>query len=122
MGRDDGSDRGVAGQRELRPEPEVGVRTALRSFYGWAARRGRVAVFLAAELPAVWIPASIPRPVTDDVLTGTLGAADDKSAVDAHTGGWSASSAVTSFHRSEDSLDRPLYSSAGDTTCLTSAM
>ena len=105
---------------ELRPASRKSVRTALRSFYGWAARTGRWGLPGRGAGRRV-DPASIPRPVTDDALTAALGAADDKSAVEAHRRP-SASSAVTSFHRSEDSLDCPLYSSAVDTTCLTSAM
>lgn len=65
--------------RELRPESRKSVRTALRSFYGWAARTGRVAASPAAELPAVRIPASVPRPVTDEALTTALSVADDKT-------------------------------------------
>ena len=68
----------LAGQ-DVKPETRRSARSALRSFYSWAVRAGLVASSPADGLPAVRIPASVPRPVTDAALASALAASDDKT-------------------------------------------
>ena len=61
------------------PETRKSVRTALRSFYGWAASRGHVPVDPTAALPAVRVPSGTPHPAPERVLEAALKRADDKT-------------------------------------------
>lgn len=53
-------------------------RAALRSFYGWAHRSGRVAADPSLELPPVRPAVALPRPTPEDVLREALVEADDR--------------------------------------------
>ena len=75
----------LAGQ-DVKPETLRSARSALRSFYGWAARAGLVTLSPAGGLPSVRIPASVPRPVTDAALAAALAVADDKTRLAVYLG------------------------------------
>ncbi|SON63396.1 Tyrosine recombinase XerD [Mycobacterium simulans] len=59
-------------QTHWKPETRRNNRAAVRGFFAWAYRKGRVPDYLADELPSVRIPPAIPRPVPDDVWQQTL--------------------------------------------------
>lgn len=61
------------------PETRKSFRSALRSFYGWAAASGRTKHDPAAGLPAVRTFVPPPKPVPDDVLEHALATADDRT-------------------------------------------
>lgn len=65
--------------RDLQPETRRSIRATLRSFYRWALAAGLVAVDPTALLPSVRVPAAVPRPAPDDVLTAALSGSDDKT-------------------------------------------
>ena len=61
------------------PETKRGARTALRLFYSWAVRAGRITASPAADLPPVRIPRSVPRPASDDAVSLAFATADDRT-------------------------------------------
>ncbi|OYO01446.1 integrase [Enemella evansiae] len=65
--------------KDWAPETRKAARSVLRSFFAWAAGRGRlVAENPAAELPSVRVPAGVPHPIPTAVLDAALARADDK--------------------------------------------
>ena len=60
------------------PEMRRSVRSALRGFYGWAAREGIIDEDPARRLPKVRVPMAEPRPAPDDAIRETMLRADDR--------------------------------------------
>lgn len=69
----------LMGGRELKPETRKSIRASLRSFYRYALLAGLVDKDPTTLLPAVRVPAAVPRPAPDDVLAAALSAADDRT-------------------------------------------
>lgn len=59
-------------------ETRRSYRSALRSFYGWAHRSGRLPSDPSLELPPVRPAVALPRPTPEDVLRDALVDADDR--------------------------------------------
>lgn len=59
-----------------KPNTRKTVRSALRSFYGWALITGRIRTSPAALLPAVRIPRGVPKPTPEDGYRLALASAD----------------------------------------------
>lgn len=65
-------------RQRWQPETRRYYRATVRSFSAWAYRAGILPVHIADDLPAVRIPAGVPRPVPDSVLSAALAAADER--------------------------------------------
>lgn len=63
------------------PETRKCVRTAVRGFFGWAYRTGRVASDPAVDLPAVRVPRSQARPVPETAVRGICTTPDARIAL-----------------------------------------
>lgn len=63
------------GQQRWKPETRKHYRVAAAGFFTWAHRANVVPVDVGAELPAVRIPPTVPRPVPDDAYRAALAAA-----------------------------------------------
>lgn len=59
-------------------ETRRSYRAALRSFYGWAHRSGRIPADPSLDLPPVKPAVALPRPTPEDVLREALLEADDR--------------------------------------------
>lgn len=59
-------------------ETRRSYRSALRSFYGWAHRSGRLPSDPSLDLPPVRPAVALPRPTPEDVLREALAGADDR--------------------------------------------
>lgn len=64
--------------QEWAPETRRGRRATMRSFYGAAARRGRITTDPSQDLPSVKPAQPKPRPAPDEVLRQTLAAASPR--------------------------------------------
>lgn len=68
-----------ASQLQRKPETLKSYRTAFRSYYSWAYKRGIIACNPAADLDSIRIPKSVPLLATDDaVQLGLIGAPLDE--------------------------------------------
>jgi len=56
------------------PSTRKSARGALRSFYKWAHRSGRIETDPTADLDPVRVPVSLPRPASEDQVKAGLGA------------------------------------------------
>ena len=63
------------------PETRKSARSALRSFYAWAASEDVLAFNPAAKLPTVRVPLGVPRPAPTCVLRAALLTASDRDAL-----------------------------------------
>jgi integrase len=72
---------GWFGRQQWQPETRRGQRSAVRSFFSWAYRTGRVPDYLADDLPSVRIPGSVARPVPDDAWRRAIAAAGPRVAL-----------------------------------------
>lgn len=66
------------GSHDWKPETRRSARSALRSFYSWAIEAGQLECDPSSRLPAVRVPAGIPRPAPTDVLQTALATATDR--------------------------------------------
>jgi integrase/recombinase XerC len=60
------------------PETRKSARSAVRQFYAWATRTGRVERNPAVDLPSVHVPPGKPRPTPVPVINEALARADDR--------------------------------------------
>ncbi len=63
------------------PETRKSARSTLRGFYAWAEDTGRVDRDPARRLPAVRVPAGLPRPAPEQVVIATVTLADPRTAL-----------------------------------------
>lgn len=68
-------------EHDWKPETRKSARNALRSFYGWLFDYGFRSDNPAAKLPAVRVPAGVPRPAPTDVLSRALSVATDRDKI-----------------------------------------
>jgi integrase len=57
-------------------ETRRAILNAMRSFYGWALRRGFIAADPTVDLRAIRVPQGLPKPIAEDDLTLALSRAD----------------------------------------------
>lgn len=69
---------GFLGAHDWQPETRKSARNALRSFYRWLVEDERRPDDPSSRLPAVRVPAGVPRPAPTDVLTRALAVATDR--------------------------------------------
>lgn len=60
------------------PETRKSARSTVRGFYRWAEDAGRVELDPARRMPAVRVPAGLPRPAPEQVVEDALRRADDR--------------------------------------------
>lgn len=66
---------------DWKPETRKCVRTAVRGFFQWARRTGRVEVDPSADLPRVRVPRTSARPVAERAVSGVCSAPDARVAL-----------------------------------------
>lgn len=71
----------MASRPDWSPETRHSARSAICSFYRWAEDTGRVDLDPARRLPSVRVPAGLPRPAPEAVVTAALQAADPRARV-----------------------------------------
>jgi site-specific recombinase XerC len=69
------------GHLHWKPETRKSARSAVRSFYSWAASSGRIGIDPAANLPGVRVPRKAPRPTPPPVVRNGLAVADRRGRV-----------------------------------------
>jgi integrase len=67
------------GQQTWSPEHRRSNRSAVRGFFAWAYKQGRVPAHLGDFLPGVPQPKAAPRPAPDDAWAAAMAAADDRT-------------------------------------------
>lgn len=68
-------------QKHWSAEHRRSYRSAVRGFFSWAHRCGRVQVYLGDVLPKLPQPKMVPRPAPDDAWVYALGMADTRTAL-----------------------------------------
>lgn len=64
--------------RDWAPETRRSARTVCRGFFGWCVSRRIIEDSPAADLPAIRVPAAIPRPASESSMAEALGDADTR--------------------------------------------